>query len=271
MADLTIDIDHVNHIIAELTEAVNKGQKDIRVHSFNHSGLRIVGVPDKNEARILREICDEYQQLQASGTTLSLGGDKAIVARFAECLLKLTDVVETQDAPVYKKNRQEVELELGYHLGLESSIAEVWDTIMEENGVMDIAPSYRELNGEYGLPEMKRVYANAIKDKLLDKSSPEEDFLYYFGKLSDKQPSGKLKWLESQEDLTAFITAYAYDNKIWKKTVAIFCIMKEDGLFHDLDKDVLKVSYNKQSDNEKGTISWKWKAYREYCLPEEEE
>ena len=268
MADLTIDIDHVNDIIAELTEAVKKGQKEIRIHSFNHSGLRIIGVPDKNEARILREICDEYQQLQASGTSLSLGGDKEVVARFAECLLKLTDVAEAQDAPVHQKNRQDVELELRYHLGLESSIAEVWDTILEENGVMDMAPFYRELNGEYGLSEMKRVYAKAIKDKLLDKSSPEDDFLYYFGKLSEEQPSGKLKWLKSQEDLTAFITAFAYDNRIWKKTTSIFCIMKEDGLFHDLDTDVLKSSYHKQSDNEKGTISGKWKEYREYCLGE---
>lgn len=271
MADLTIDIDHVNDIIAELTEAVKKGQKEIRIHSFNHSGLRIIGVPDKNEARILREICDEYQQLQASGTSLSLGGDKEVVARFAECLLKLTDVAEAQDAPVHQKNRQDVELELGYHLGLESSIAEVWDTILEESGVKDLAPYYRVLNGEYGLPEMKRVYANAVKNKLLDKSSPEEDFLYYFGKLSDKQPSGKLKWLVSQEDLAAFITAYAYDCKIWKKTTGIFCIMKEDGLFHDLRTDVLKSSFHKQSDNEKGTISGKWKAYREYCLAEEGE
>lgn len=271
MADMTIDIDHVNDIIAELTEAVKKGQKEIRIRSFNHSGLRIIGVPDKNEARILREICDEYQQLQAQGATLSLGGNKEVVAHFADSLLKLTDVAEAQDAPVVKKNRRDVELELEHLLGLEGSIAEVWDTILEENSVKDFAPFYRVLNGEYGLPEMKRVYAKAVKDKLLDKSSPEEDFLYYFGKLSDKQPSGKLKWLVSQEDLTAFITAYAYDCKIWKKTTGIFCIMKEDGLFHDLSTEVLKSSYHKQSDNEKGTISGKWKAYREYCFAEEGE
>lgn len=268
MADLTIDIDHVNDIIAELTEAVKKGQKGIRIRSFHHAELGIIGIPDKNEAKVLREICDEYQQLQASGAALSLGGDKEVVSRFAECLLELTEAAEAQDAPVHKKNRRDVEWELEHFLGMEGSIVEVWETILEENDVKELAPFYRELNGEYGLSEMKRVYAKAIKDKLLDKSSPEEDFLYYFGKLSEEQPSGKLKWLKSQEDLTAFITAFAYDNRKWKKTTSIFCIMKEDGLFHDLDTDVLKSSYHKQSDNEKGTISGKWKEYRKYCLGE---
>lgn len=271
MADQTIDIGHVNDIIVALTEAIKKGEKEIRIRSFHHSKLGIIDIPDKNEAKVLREICDEYQLLQASGTILSLGGDKKVVARFAESLLELTEAAEAQDAPVHKKNRRDVEWELEHLLGLEGSIVEVWDTILEENDVKELAPFYRVLHGNYGLTEMKRVYANAIKDKLLDKSSPEEDFLYYFGKLSDIQPSGKLKWLESQEDLTAFITAFAYDSRIWKKTAGIFCILKEDGFFHDLDTDVLKVSYHKQGDNEKGTISWKWKAYREYCLAEEGE
>ena len=271
MADQAIDIGHVNDIIAALTEAVRKGQKEIRIRSPHHAQLGILGVPDKNEARVLREICNEYQQLQSSGTSLSIGGDKAAIARFAKNLLELTDAAEAQDAPVKNKNRYDVELELEHILGLESSIAEVWDTILEENHVEVLAPFYRMLLDDYGLTEMKRVYARAIKEKLLDKSTPEEDFLYYFGKLSENQPSGKLKWLESQENLTAFITAYAYDSKIWKKTTDIFRIMKDDGLFHDLSKDVLKSSYNKQSDNEKGTISLKWKTYREYCLGKEGE
>ena len=271
MADHAIDIGHVNDIIAALTEAVRKGQKEIRIRSLHHAQLGIIGIPDKNEARVLREICDEYQQLLASGASLSIDGDKDVVARFAKNLLELTDAAEAQDAPVKKKNRRDVELELEHLLGLEGSIAEVWDTILEENHVEVLAPFYRMLFGDYGLTEMKRVYAGALKDKLLDKSTPEEDFLYYFGKLSDKQPSGKLKWLESQEDLTAFITAFADDNKKWKKTTDIFCIMKDDGLFHALNVDVLKSSYHKQSDNEKGTIFRKWKTYREYCLAVEGE
>lgn len=272
MADHTLDIGHLNDIIAALTEAVRKGQKEIRIHSFNHTERGIIGIPDINEVKVLREICDEYRQLQASGATLSFGGNKEVAVHFAESLIELTEAAEMQDAPVHNKNRQEVELELGYHLGLEGSISEVWDTILEESHTEDIiAPFYRELRGDYGLAEMKRVYAIAIKNRLLDSSSIEDDFLYYFGRLSKNQPSGKLKWLKTQEDLTAFITAYADDNLKWKKTTVIFRIMKDDGQFHDLDSKVLKASFNKQSDNEKGTIFGKWKTYRGYCLPEEVE
>ena len=249
-------------ILPALIEALKEGKEGVQIITNSKNGKRIVDVPDKNELLILQEIIKEYEDLTAGGNNLTLDGEQENVRSFINGLISVVQLTDPIDVRPVRKNRQDVENELV------QSLFKRWDGILEESSDKD-APYYGIVFNT-DVEVMRTVFRNAVSAQLLDASSSEDDFLYYFGRLSSVTPTGKLKWLRSQVELVAFIVAFSDDSYKWEKSEGIFLVRGKDGKFQGVDSNVLKQSYSRDYDQSYGKAPERIKAYRKTLLPCEE-
>lgn len=256
-------IDDTRHeaILPALIEALKEGKKGVQIISGLNS-RRIVDIPDKNELLVLREIAEDYKILEDAGNCLILDGEQDNVRTFVNGLLSVTELAEQQDVPFVRKKRQDVKNELVL------SFFKTWDSILEESSNQDA--SYYGIVFCTDVEKMRAVFRNAVSAQLFDSSTLENDFLYYFGRLSSVPPKGKLKWLRSQVELTAFIVAFSGDAYLWEKAKGIFLVRMIDGKYQDVNSDVLKQTYSRDYDNGYGKAKDRVREFRMKLLPSEE-
>lgn len=257
----TIDDTRPEAILPALIEALKEGKKGVQIISGLNS-RRIVDIPDKNEVLALREIIEDYKKLTDAGNTLILDGEQDNVRAFVNGLLSVTELAEQQDVPFVRKKRPDVENELVL------SFFKTWDSVLEESSNQDA--SYYGIVWSNDVDEMRAVFRNAVSAQLFDSSTSEDDFLYYFGRLSSVSPRGKLKWLGSQVELTAFIMAFSGDAYQWEKAERIFLARKKDGSYQSVVSDVLKQTYSRDDDQGFGKAKDRVREFRKKLLPCEE-
>lgn len=254
----TINSTNPDDILSALADAIEEGKDGVRIIAGkNRDKIRIVDVPDKNELLVLRDIVNDYESLTAGGNSLTLDGSEENVRIFVHGLMRIIQDVEPQDVPLVHKNRRDVENELVL------SVFNIWDAVLAETS-NEMAPHYGIVFST-DVEVMRTVFRNAVAAQMFDSSSTENDFLYYFGGLSLIPPSGKLKWLRSQVELTSFIAAFSGDSFMWTKAKGIFLVRAKDGTYKDVVPSVLKQTYSRDCYNDK--VNDRIQKYRKELIP----